>query len=535
MSFGFRYAARLGDALAARGLKPGLEAPSAGERLRLALVCDEFTGLGIEPECDAVFLDPIEWRQQLRAHRPHLLLVESCWQGRRGEWRGLVPRGGEMVSRLVRFCRIAGVPTVFWAKEDPVHFDDFLETARCFDWVFTTDVDSAPRYRAALGHDRVAVMTFPVQPRLHHPLRTGERCAGAMFAGAWYGNFARRCGWFSELADGLMEAGPLHIYRRPAPSDLGDYPGRYSDALRPAVEYSDMGDLYRAYQVGLTINTVVSSPTMFARRAVELLACGTRVVSNPCQALAELFPNDVEQFADGASIRDAVARLYARGNDLDAQLARVSGVRTTMSQHTWHHRIEMIRAKVLGAAPESLEMIVLATVDGAREMERLMQFLESQAGVKARALVTAPPGVAGRSGIRVLTEGDPRSWAEELEDGDAIVAFWNPLDWYGPHYLQDLALAVRHYGGAAVGKASWYRLDRGGLELAGAVQPYGPCAPVPLRRAVVRASLLPPRVVDAIALGAGGGAVNCAHVSLDSFSYVEGGFGARLPEFMEAQ
>ena len=69
------------------------------------------------------------------------------------------------LQALVQHCRDAGVPTVFWNKEDPPHFEDFLDTARLFDHVFTTDAECVPAYRERLGHDRVGVLPFAVPDR----------------------------------------------------------------------------------------------------------------------------------------------------------------------------------------------------------------------------------------------------------------------------------------------------------------------------------------------------------------------------------
>ncbi|MEK8227730.1 hypothetical protein NKG05_18920 [Oerskovia sp. M15] len=76
---------------------------------------------------------------------------------------------------LVTFCREQGIPTVFWNKEDPVHFEDFLESAALFDRVCTTDVNRVPDYVERLGHDRVSVLPFAAQPAIHNPVRSHGR------------------------------------------------------------------------------------------------------------------------------------------------------------------------------------------------------------------------------------------------------------------------------------------------------------------------------------------------------------------------
>ncbi len=108
--------------------------------------------------------------------RLDLLFVESAWHGNGDAWQyhltgTSAPRPA--IVELVQWCRDHGVPTVFWNKEDPVHYADFLDTARLFDHVWTTDSDRVPDYHRDLGHDRVGVLPFAAQQSLHNPIRPG--------------------------------------------------------------------------------------------------------------------------------------------------------------------------------------------------------------------------------------------------------------------------------------------------------------------------------------------------------------------------
>src|SRR5699024_537949 len=129
--------------------------------LRVGVILDDFSMLAWSYECESVAVTPGWWREQLAEAPVDLLLVESAWHGNKDAWQYQLTGSkapSEPLRELVAHCREQGVPTVFWNKEDPPHFEDFLDTARLFDQVFTTDVTLMPRYREPLGHDRVAVL-----------------------------------------------------------------------------------------------------------------------------------------------------------------------------------------------------------------------------------------------------------------------------------------------------------------------------------------------------------------------------------------
>ena len=105
--------------------------------LRVGVILDDFTSLALGYEWDQVALLPDRWREQVDSpRRLDLLFVESAWHGNGDAWQ--YPLTGTSAPRpaiveLVPWCREHGVPTVFWNKEDPVHYAEFLDAARLFD------------------------------------------------------------------------------------------------------------------------------------------------------------------------------------------------------------------------------------------------------------------------------------------------------------------------------------------------------------------------------------------------------------------
>ncbi len=80
-------------------------------------------------------------------------------KGNFGTWEKKVVKYGtntwEELDALLAWCRYHNIPTVFWNKEDPIHYDRFIETAKRFDYVYTTDLNRVPNYIEDCGHDRV--------------------------------------------------------------------------------------------------------------------------------------------------------------------------------------------------------------------------------------------------------------------------------------------------------------------------------------------------------------------------------------------
>ncbi|MFL6633822.1 MAG: FkbM family methyltransferase, partial [Massilia sp.] len=133
--------------------------------LKVACIMDEFTFGSYRSECDLFQLTPANWQTELESFKPELLFIESAWRGKDELWGSKVGHNSQELQGIVAWCRQHGVPTVFWNKEDPVHFETFLSTAMLFDCVFTTDIDCIHRYKAALKHDNVFLLPFACQPK----------------------------------------------------------------------------------------------------------------------------------------------------------------------------------------------------------------------------------------------------------------------------------------------------------------------------------------------------------------------------------
>ncbi|HEY8810510.1 MAG TPA: glycosyltransferase [Solirubrobacterales bacterium] len=340
-----------------------------GERFRVASILDEMSAACFAPECDLVALSLEGWREQLEARRPDLLLVESAWNGNGGEWQYRIaqyPRkdlaGLPALRALLDGCRERGIPTAFWNKEDPVHFERFSEAASLFDHVFTTDARCVERYRSLPGERTVAPLPFAAQPRIHNPVAAvAERSASPCFAGAWYRDrHPDRRRSLEALLDAARPRGLVIYDRRFGADDAAfGFPERFAPHILGKLPYERILDVYKGHRVFLNANSVVDSPTMCSRRVFELAACDTAIISTPGAALSALLGEGmVEEAGDEEAAAAALERLLGEGS-ARARRARAAR-RTVFAKHTYAERLATI-AETAGLDASSLRLEPFAT------------------------------------------------------------------------------------------------------------------------------------------------------------------------------
>lgn len=447
--------------------------------VRVGLIADAFTTVAFQYEWHQVPLTPEGWRAQLDTERLDLLFVESAWQGNQRAWQyhltgPSAPRPA--IVELVAECRRRGIPTVFWNKEDPTHFEDFLATAGLFDWVFTTDSECLPRYREALGHDQVAVLPFAVPDRVCNPIRVTRehQPLGIAFAGTWFTHkFPERRDQMRLLFDAAIAAetpdNKFDIYSRLlGDDDRYQFPQPYAAHITGSLSYDEMLSAYRSYKVFLNVNTVTTSPTMCARRVLELVACGTPVVSTPAPSLEGFVGDAAVQVSAPDAATDAIRTL------LDDPLERArrvhAGQRLLWQQHTYSHRVHTVldRLGLPTSAPALPPVSILMSTKRPHQLDHVLEYVARQRDVDLELLIAthdfeAPADLIPRAhdlGIDRVTVvpmpadaflGDCLNALAGRAEGE-VLAKMDDDDWYGADYLADLLRAMRFADADIVGK-----------------------------------------------------------------------------------
>lgn len=365
---------------------PGWETHRTPRQVKVAAILDEFSMNSFRFECDILELDPKQWRKQLDEFQPDLFLCESAWSGSDSAvrpWKGRVYASANLPGEnrrelldILEYCRETHVPTVFWNKEDPSHYDDkvhnFVDTAVRFDHVFTTDLASVSRYRLEHGHPSVHVLPFGVQPRLFNPVESAPRSDAVVFAGGWYANHRARCDDMRTMFDAVLASGrELKIYDRYYQTDDGThtFPEKYAAFRVPPVPHDQVADVYRESSIGMTINTETRSRTMFARRVFELMACNTLPVSNYSVGVEEFFGEGVI-FLD----RDPEALGHLSEEEIDR--LREQNLTLVLREHTYAARFaKILDVAGVGFRRDADSIALVMRIDRAEDIDAVASLL----------------------------------------------------------------------------------------------------------------------------------------------------------------
>ena len=449
---------------ASPGAETEVPASEVLRALRVAAIMDEFTFASFEPECQLLSLSVDEWQAELDRFRPDLVFIESAWRGKDERWGGRVGHLSAEVQGVLAWCREHRVPTAFWNKEDPIHFETFLNTARLFDHVFTTDIDCIPRYKASLGHERVHLLPFACQPGLSNPVEKYTRKDAFCFAGAYYARYPERTRDLGHFIGQLPAYRPVEIFDRNfGKDDPGHrFPPEYQPFIVGTLPFDRIDQAYKGYRYAINLNSIKQSHSMFARRVFELLASNTLTISNYSPGVRLLFGDLVVTSDSGEELVRRLRRLEA--SPQQAALLRLAGLRKVMQEHTYQDRLAFVAGQLRGRPLGRLlpDITVTAYAKNQAQWASLWQSYRQQVYPHKRLLVVMPdgfcpdPGEAGHDpSVRRVNALDlAGSAVSEWVDQHGWIAGMVPDDHYGHHYLTDLALATRYAGTLLVGKGS---------------------------------------------------------------------------------
>lgn len=465
--------------------------------LKVACVMDEFTYGSYRHECNLLQLTPADWQEQLQQFQPELVFIESAWRGKDDLWGSKVGHNSHELQSILKWCKDHKVPSVFWNKEDPVHFETFLSTAKQFDFVFTTDIDCIHRYKGALGHDRVYLLPFACQPAVHNPVELYERKDAFCFAGAYYTRYPERTRDLGNFVSELPSFRPLEIFDRNFGKNDANYqfPEQYQPYIVGTLSFEQIDRAYKGYRYAINLNSIKQSQSMFARRVFELLGSNTVTVSNFSRGVRLLFGDLVITTDSGPEMLRRLNTLA--GNERDSDKLRLAALRKVMQEHTYGQRLNYVMSKVTGKAQEESQprICIIADAANSAEVEALTQHLLRQryTNVSMHVVVNDTVGKTAVKDPRVKLISRKQLKKTSLGElaGDAPwFAAMVSEDYYGPNYLLDMVLATRYNQAEVIGKVAHYVRKDDGIHLQNPGQAYRRPASIAARAALIKTALI---------------------------------------------
>lgn len=458
--------------------------PRLGD-LRVGVILDDFSAMAFAFEWNSTLLDPAAGAGQLEGL--DLVFIESAWAGNNRLWRGKIAGESgpsQQFQELLSACQQRDIPTVFWNKEDPPHYQDFLPAAKLFDYVFTSDEGRLESYRRDLGHNRIAVLPFAAQPAVHNPVRPkrGWHQRDVAFAGMYFAHkYPERREQMDLLLNGVMDVSAkmstgLEIFSRQlGGSPEYQFPAPLDSRVVGSLTYPQMLSAYKAYKVFLNVNSVVDSESMCARRIFEISAAGTPVITAPSAAIRNFFEESEVPVADSRKAAGQLARAFVANPELNDRTAHLAQ-RRIWQQHTYAHRVDAILEQALPArrqAPAQPSVSALVPTIRPGQIEQVFRTLAGQRGVRAQlVLLTHGFDLAaeelGRlqetygvedvvllSANRQVSLGECLNRCVAAATGEVLTKM-DDDDHYGPHYLSDQLFALDFSRSDIVGKQAHY-------------------------------------------------------------------------------
>lgn len=433
--------------------------------LNVAAIMDEFTYQNFLHECNIYLLTPQNWKEELNTFSPDLLFVESAWAGKNGEWQNKINHISNELKCIVNLFKVQNIPTSFWNKEDPGHFYDFLNIAKLFDFIFTTDIEKIPVYKYKLNHERVYLLPYAAQPFFHNPIEKYEREDILCFAGSYYSKYKERCEDFKDIVDEVINIKDIAIFDRHYGDKSPNYkfPEKYKKYIKGSLPFSEIDKAYKGYKYGLNINSAKYSASFFARRVFELMSSNTLVISNYSKGLINFFGGLLLCSDKGSDILLSLIKY----DEQEFDKVKLCALRKIMEEHCYHHRLDFISQNILGRKSEDFyhKLVIFSFPENEKQFERIIKIFNKQSFNKKLLYIfvsnfnitknTLDQQKNGKIIIKKYNEHLSTPLSDFIENNCYISVIEN-YNWYGVNFYKDLMLFTTFLKFKNYGKGEYY-------------------------------------------------------------------------------
>lgn len=444
--------------------------------LKVACIFDKLTESCFNGICNLIKVHPYEWKSELELNSPNILLVESAWHGNDDTWNKKVQYINKYnileLKNLVQWCKEKSIPTIFWNKEDPVHYNHFINTAKLFDYVFTTDEASVEKYKIDLKHNNIHVLSFAANPRIHNPKKTDlNKIDKACFAGSYYNNkYEKRRERLDTVLEAAKESIGLDIYDRNYNRNLKqyEYPNKFKENIVGYLPVEKLDKANKGYKVVLNVSTVDDSKTMFSRRVYEVLACGTPMISTYSLGIEELFGDIVMVSDDKQEIKDELSKLEQDSYYYEKK--SIKGIRRILENHTYNQRLMFLLGKVnINIKKINKDICAVGLINEYDDYKKIAENYDNQTYKYKKLLfitynqelyLKVKDNCKLYENILLLNSESMTLSLKEIIDSDYI-SILNPHNYYGKYYFRDLVNATMYTDAEVIGKKSYFKANKG--------------------------------------------------------------------------
>ena len=446
------------------------------DKITFACLFDRFTFDCLSKDVNLIPISKINWKSVLNQPEVNYFFAESIWSGHDGGWQFAMSSfdttAGNQLREVLDFCKSNNITTIFWNKEDPVNYESFIDVAKQFDYIFTSDENMIDRYIQDTGNPRVFALPFAAQPIIHNPIRNTLPEYDVSFAGSWY---VREHGNRKKDTKLLVDAASnfdLHIYDRfYNTQNRNKFPAEYDEFIKGSLSYAEVCMAYRAYKIFLNVNSVSDSPTMFSRRVFEILASSTALISTPSIGMEEMLGNFISVVDNEDDARLTLTNLLKDDNYRN-KLSHL-GYREVMNNHTYRKRIEYVFDKVeieyeqpnnpliscitCSNRPSMIDNILKnfeQQIYTNKELILLMQ-AEDEEFEKIKSRLSSYENITLVRQLEHELLGFVFNKGVDIAKGYYIAKF-DDDDLYGPHYLTDGILPFQYTKASVVGKTETF-------------------------------------------------------------------------------
>jgi hypothetical protein len=275
---------------------------------RIALISDSFTYNSFKDILDVDYISKKDIKL-IDVSRYDLLFCDSTWDGIDSTWRYCFSNKDHLseIKALVDKFKKKNIKTIYFNKEDPIHFDKFVHSAILFDIIITTSEDCVKKYRTLNNESIIFSNSFYINPKIHNPIIYQDKKNEYVFAGGFYKKFNQRYFDTFNILNTFINKGVKvfnrHYFLNNKTFQLdklikcnhkGNYeiPKMFKHIELPTIPAGLVTtEIYKTYKYQLNLNTVINDKTMSSRRAIELAGCGANIISNKSTFLKSNFNN----------------------------------------------------------------------------------------------------------------------------------------------------------------------------------------------------------------------------------------------------